>query len=144
MVKQNRRGLILVAIVVATAASAAAAWSFLSTRLPDPATADRDGLMRWMVLRDLSLEAPEVRATMVARLQEELRGGIDLASVERRVEDPERRDRFWQNVDVLLEDWFTHQTKHFVQQETEDRAQHLDSLIDGGVAVRHALCLDTL
>src|SRR5690606_20551307 len=40
-------------------------------RLPDPEHADREGLFRWLVTRDLSQEGADLRRLLVARLERE-------------------------------------------------------------------------
>ena len=48
--------------------------------LPDPATANAEGVFRWLVLRDLAAEPPEVPRTLVARLETLLQEPIDVSA----------------------------------------------------------------
>ena len=53
---RKRRLLLVAASGGIAAALVAAVVGFCWPRLPDPATADRDGLLRWLVTRDLGQE----------------------------------------------------------------------------------------
>ncbi len=111
----HRRSFTVTAILMLLAmGSGAASWALWQQRLPDPATADTEGLMRWLVTRDLSDEPIAIRQRLLTRLEKELRAGVDLQSVDEQVSE-QRRELFWQNVDVLLEDWFRQETVQFAQ-----------------------------
>jgi hypothetical protein len=104
---KRRMGLILLVLVGAAclAVAALAAWYQLFMRLPDPNTANRAGLVQWLVLRDLSTEPQEVQLALVDRLQAELKAGWQATSGEKSL-GPAFRARLHKNAAHLQELWF--------------------------------------
>jgi hypothetical protein len=107
---------------------AAAVVGFCWPRLPDPATADRDGLLRWLVTRDLGQEPFETRLVLARRLEEEFSGKIDWAAVGRNL-DGQRRDRLWDNVLLLLEPWFADKVDGYFRLQEPQRPAYLDQTL---------------
>jgi len=98
-------------------------------RLPDPAVADRGGLIRWLVLRDLNAEPSEIRVALLERLEEEaLAGNIDTAAFESEVAG-QYRDRLWGNIQVLFDTWFSKKLESYLAIPTNERAVYLDATI---------------
>lgn len=83
----------------------AAVIGFCSPRLPDPATADRNGLLRWVVTQDLSQEPYERRLVLARRLEHEFGERVDWPAIGNGL-TAEQKQRLWDNVLVLLEPWF--------------------------------------
>ncbi|MEK6249123.1 MAG: hypothetical protein N2C12_13145, partial [Planctomycetales bacterium] len=125
--KRQRFIAITVALLMIGAVCAGAAWQL--SGLPDPATADRRGLMQWMVTRDLASEPVEIRSVLVKRLEEELRVGVDLDQVDGQV-DRQQSEQFWSNVDVLLADWFAREADWYAELKPVDRIGQLKLRID--------------
>lgn len=124
------RGTLAVALLLAGASIAgAAAWLVLPGGPPDPRTADRDGLLRWIVTRDLSRESPETRRVLAVRLDEEFAGGIDWEATSQRLDDSQK-ERLWDNVRVLIQPWLAAKVDgYFVRPEAE-RETYVDEVID--------------
>ncbi len=97
-------------------------------QLPDPAVADRDGLLRWLVARDLSAESAETRRTLARRLEEEFQTGLDFDAAEGL--SPPQRKQLWDNILVLLEPWFIEKTERYFQLAAAQRTAYLDQVID--------------
>ncbi|MEX0938430.1 MAG: hypothetical protein WDZ59_11270 [Pirellulales bacterium] len=128
--KRQYRGVAIGAVVVLMAALSAAAGVYsLMFRLPSPAEADVEGLFRWLVTRDLADESSEIRRQLIARLEPELDRGIELSSVEDRL-DREQLAQFEKNIDRLLADWYVTQCQTYFATPTDQRRQHLDALLD--------------
>jgi hypothetical protein len=128
--KRRYRGVAIgAALVLMAVLSAAAGVNALLFRLPSPAEADVEGLFRWLVSRDLAAESPEIRRQLITRLEPELDRGIELSSVEDRL-DPDQLAQFEKNVDRLLADWYAAQCKAYFATPTEQRRQMLDALLD--------------
>ncbi len=102
--------------------------ALLWPRLPDPAVADRQGLLRWLVTRDLNAESAETRRTLARRLEEEFHKGFDVDTAEGL--EPAQRKQLWDNIVLLLEPWFMDKTDRYFQLETAQRNAYLDELID--------------
>ncbi len=111
------------------AAMAMAVAGFCSGRLPDPATADRDGLLRWLVLQDLSREPVETRATLARRLEQEFGGKIDWTAVGKKL-DASQKDRLLENVALLLEPWFGDKVDGYFRLPEGQRQAYIDRTID--------------
>jgi hypothetical protein len=120
------------AVVVAAALLAAgvvAAVVVLRNRLPDPATADRDGLFRWLVTRDLSQEPLETQRALVRRLEEEFQGGLDCKSAAETLSE-EQRTRLWTNVLVLLKPWFLDNVEQYSALAAAERQAYVDKFLE--------------
>lgn len=104
-------------------------YQVLNQRLPDPATADREGLLKWMVLRDVSKQPEIVQQRLLDRLEDELRIGVDLKRVDTEVNEPRRR-LFWQNVEFLLERWFREHVAAFHQLPEAEQRDYIRTTVD--------------
>ncbi len=99
-----------------------------SIRLPDPATANRDGLLRWLILRDLRDEPLKTRNILIARFQEELRDDLDMVSLRQELE-PRYEDRLWTNILTLIETWYAERVDAYSTMSNSDRLSYLDETI---------------
>ena len=89
---RGRYGLLIAGAVVAMLSVAAGAgFLMVYPPLPDPSVATRQELFRWMVLRDLSGESPEIRQKILSRVDTEFEDGGDLGSMIESMEDSRRR-----------------------------------------------------
>jgi hypothetical protein len=118
--------MLLGALVVTTCAGAAFLYA---TRMPDPATADLRGLLRWLVTRDLSTEDVAVQEQLLARLEAELRKGIALGDARDQLTD-EQRAALVANADVLGRRWFLKQVDRYFAHADGERARFLSVQID--------------
>src|SRR5712691_4738328 len=102
----RRRGILIVALLALSAtASLVVAMAALIQRLPDPNTADRRGLFRWLVECDLKQESPDLQFTILRRVERELVAGVDFRDV-MTVLKPGQRRLLLQNADLLARCWF--------------------------------------
>ncbi len=126
----RRRGVlrVLVALVVFAAAVGGSA-ALLWPRLPDPAVANREQLLRWLVTRDLGKESPETRAVLARRLEEEFGEGTDWRAAAAGLSD-EQRQRAWENILLLLEPWFSEKVDGYYALGAGDRSAYLDRFLD--------------
>jgi len=118
---------VLTACLAVVALLAAAYWAS-SLRLPDPAAADRDGLLRWLALRDLRTETPAIRLTLLQRLQEEFRGQFDPVAVRTQL-DAKYGRRVWDNALVLVETWYAKKLDDYLSAPISQRTVLLDETI---------------
>ena len=127
---RSHRGILVLFVSVALlAAGGVAASVWLWPGLPDPAVADRDGLLRWLVARDLSAESAETRRTLALRLDDEFSSGIDWQETTGQLDDAQRQ-RVWENILVLLEPWFMEKADVYAQLDDAKRPEYVDQLID--------------
>ena len=125
-----RRGILAILLVAAVLAAAGfVAVPFFRPRLPHPEVADRDELVRWLVVRDLSAEPAETRRVLVRRLEEEFYTGLDWENLCERL-DQSQRKRVWDNIVLLLEPWFMDKTDQYFKLATAERTAYLDRLLD--------------
>ena len=101
---------------------------FCSPRLPNPATADRESLLHWLVTQDLSQEPLDTRLTLARRLEQEFGEKIDWAAVGKRL-DGQQKDRLWENVPLLLEPWFADQVDGYFRLPKSQRPAYLDRTV---------------
>jgi hypothetical protein len=97
-------------------------------RLPNPATADREGLVRWLVMRDLRNEPAEIRSTLLGRLQEEVKEGFAPAAIRSQL-DARYHDRIWSNTLVLIETWYSDKVDRYISTPVAQRPASLDQTI---------------
>jgi hypothetical protein len=128
MVRDHRGSLAVVVAAALLMAGVAAAVVIWHNRLPDPATADRDGLFRWLVTCDLSQEPPETQLTLARRLEEEFRDGLDCRSTAASLTD-EQRTRLWSNVLVLLKPWFFDKVEQYSALAAAERQAYIDRFL---------------
>ena len=127
---KSYRGILTFLILAGLLVSAAiAAIRLLYPPLPHPAEANRDELVRWLVVRDLSVEPGEIRGVLAARLEEEFGTGLDWDAMRERL-DQSQRERLWDNVLLLLEPWFMEKTDRYFELVATDRPAYLDQLLD--------------
>ncbi|HEV2972591.1 MAG TPA: hypothetical protein VGY55_21670 [Pirellulales bacterium] len=103
----NRRRGIFIGLLLAllgTASLAVAVAAYIQ-RLPDPETADRRGLFRWLIECDLREQPAELQLIILRRVEGELRAGIDFSKVAAMLDDAQRQ-RLLANADLLARRWF--------------------------------------
>jgi hypothetical protein len=90
--------------VIGTASLAFAVAAYIQ-RLPDPETADRRGLFRWLVERDLRDEPRDLQLAIMRRVEKELLAGVDFREVAAMLNDSQRK-LLLENADLLARAWF--------------------------------------
>ncbi len=122
-----RNAAVLTACLGAIVVLATAYWAS-EFRLPDPATANREGLIRWLVQRDLGNEAEEIRSTLLKRLQEEVEADLDPAALRTQL-DARYHHRVWANVLVLIETWYSAKIDSYLATPASEQPACLDQAI---------------
>ena len=127
----NRRRGILVGLVLtgAALASLAAAVAALIQRLPDPETADRRGLIRWLIERDLREQPWDLRLRLVSRVEQELLAGVDLREVATMLNADQCR-RLIDNGDELARVWFVREADHYAAVAQDQQPSLLSQQIE--------------
>ena len=123
-----RRAAVVTVCLAAIAILAGSYWWY-ATRLPDPATADREGLVRWLVLRDLDREPAEIRQVLATRFESELAQEFDVSNVRNKL-SPQQRERLWANVLVLVEQWYMDHVEGYFACDSAASGAYLDGIID--------------
>ncbi len=128
--RKHRVVLILAALVLAAAlgVTVTAAVQIYCYRLPDPALADREDLIRWLVMRDLCNESIHIQRTLASRLEEEFSQDIDWEATASQL-DSLQRERLWRNVLVLLEPWFDDKVDAYFTLSPAERPTYVDRLL---------------
>lgn len=122
-----RRGIAVPIVLAALGVLAVAGYRVV--RLPDPATADRSGLIRWIVARDLSQEDPAIRLTLARRFEREFQGEVNLDAAKTRL-NPQQQERVWNNVVQLLATWLLDKVDGYGQLPKGEQTAYLDATID--------------
>ncbi len=128
----NRRRGILVGLVLAGAglATLAAAVAALIQRLPDPETADRRGLIRWLIERDLREQPWDLRLRLVKRVEQELLAGVDLREVATMLDADQCRRQLIENGDELARVWFVREANHYAAVSEDQQPSLLGEQLD--------------
>ena len=138
MFSKNRRGILWLALLATLlAVGVAAAMPFFRSRLPDPAVANRDELLRWLVTRDLAEETPQTRLLLIQRLQQEFHSGVDWDALKRKTNEAQRK-RLWSNIPLLLGPWISDNASAYSQLPQAKRLQFIDNVIDSLMTWRGA------
>lgn len=124
------RGLLVAAIVLLTVASAAGMFVALSHRgLPEPAKANRQELLRWLIAEDLARQTPGTLLTLAERLEAEFGSGVDWAAFQSRLDDSQRR-QLLQNIPCVLRPWILKKAETYAQIAADQKIAFLDRLLD--------------
>lgn len=127
------------------AASVTAVIAFYPSRLPDLRTADRSALLRCLVTRDLSRDAPDTLRMFAERLEEEFgQEKIDWQEAGGQL-STSQKEQVTANVRVLLEPWLEGKIDRFFATSKAQRTGFLDRTIDSIAEWRgaQALCEGT-
>jgi hypothetical protein len=137
----RRRGLLIVVLLgLSASASLVVAVAALIQRLPDPNTADRRGLFRWLVECDLKQESPDLQLTILRRVERELVAGVDFRDVMTALKPGQRR-LLLQNADLLARCWFRQAADNYFAAPESQRAAILGQQLN---AVRRLGIMDQL
>lgn len=126
----RRTGAVILGLVVSTAIVAAGlGWYLLAAQLPDPRIANRAGLCRWLVLRDLSAEPRDVQRAIVDRLQTELKSGLAADSGSGLL-TPANRRQLQGNAEFLQQVWFEYRVEQYASCRRDEQMPFLEEQID--------------
>ncbi len=105
--------------VIGTASLAFAVAVYIQ-RLPDPETADRRGLFRWLIERDLREEPRGLQLVMMQRVERELLAGVDFREVAAMLNDAQRQ-LLLNNADLLARAWFAREADRYLAEPESTR-----------------------
>jgi hypothetical protein len=143
MSAKTRRGVLWLLALAALLAAGVGAGRFLfRPGLSDPAVADSDELLRWLVTRDLGQESARTRLVLVQRLEQEFRAGVDWEALNQQMTDAHRK-QLWNNIPLLLGPWLSEKASHYSQLPVTQRLKFIDGVIDSLLAWRGADRLQT-
>jgi hypothetical protein len=97
--------------------------------MPDPATTDLGGLLRWLVTRDLSQEPPETQEQLLVRLEQELRRGVEIGEARTQLTEPQQQ-QLLANADLLGKLWFLEQVDRYSALAQTARQKFLDEQLE--------------
>ena len=133
---KHRLVIFLTLAAVATASIAVAVAAYIQ-RLPEPETADRQGLFRWLVQTHLREEPQDIQTRLLNRVEQELANGIDLTQSLSQI-DSAQRSRLLENVDRLAECWFFREAERFYAEPESGRIDVAPATGGPGEAIRHS------
>ncbi len=126
--RQSRIILFAFGLLAVGLVSMVAAWQAgLLWRFPEIQTADRAGVLQWLVSRDLHEETQDLRQQLLSRIEVVFDGEIQLDGVSQL--DERQRSRLNQNISLLKEIWFHEKVDRFYQCAKDARGVYLDSQI---------------
>ncbi len=126
----NRRGIFVgLSLGLLGTASLAFAVAVYIQRLPDPETADRRGLFRWLIESDLREQEGAVQAVLLRRIEAELIAGVDFREVASLINDAQRK-LLLENADYLARLWFRREAGRYQAEPPDRRPAVLGQQID--------------
>lgn len=126
----RRRGTLAVFVLILMGVvGAGSAWSVWAWRLPSPSEANREQLLRWLVLRDVSAETAEIQRTLVNRLVDELKDDTTMTGQAVELSDS-YRERLIDNLECLKAVWFSDRVATYHNLAREQRIPYLEEQID--------------
>jgi hypothetical protein len=141
--KSRRKVILWLVLPLALLASGiGAAVPLLVSGLPDPAVANREELLRWLVARDLSQQSPETCLVLVRRLEEEFRDGVDWAALDGQLTEPQR-EQLWKNIPLLFGPWLSDKAAIYARLSNRERPKFMDEIFKTLVAWQGADRLQT-
>jgi hypothetical protein len=105
--------------VIGTASLAFAVAAYIQ-RLPDPETADRRGLFRWLIECDLRDEPRDLQLAILGRVEQELLAGIDFREVAAMLNDSQLK-LLLENSDFLARTWFGREADRYLAEPASSR-----------------------
>ena len=94
---------------------------------PDPHTASREAIVRWLAIGDVASQPPDVQDEFVDRLASELREDPDFSDVG--AATATQRDRLAANVETLKARWFVSRIARHAELSGQPRTVHIDEQI---------------
>jgi len=126
----KRSGVVLLLVIGVLVLATCAGGAFVyATRMPDPATADLGGLLRWLVTRDLSQEPLQTQEQLLVRLEQELRRGVEIGEARKQLTEVQQQ-QLLANADLLGQLWFFQQVDRYSELAATARQKFLDEQID--------------
>jgi hypothetical protein len=126
----KRRGILaLLALVAVVTAALGGAIPYFYRDLPEPAKANRDELLRWLIVKDLAEEPPATQLALAERLEVEFGSGVDWSEFEGEM-DEAQCGRLMKNIPAVLRPWILKKADAYGRLPTDRRAAFLDRLID--------------
>ncbi|MGD9126130.1 MAG: hypothetical protein PVH19_02020 [Planctomycetia bacterium] len=130
--------LVLAVVAILVASAGAGTHLYMAYRLPDPETADIEGLFRWLVTADLSQYPPETHQVLIRRFEEEIAknddnsGGeasVNWATIDEQLTD-EYRHQLWDNAQILLRPWFFKKMNEYHAASQTEKIKIVDQILD--------------
>lgn len=127
-VVQHRGFLSIAAAIILTGVTAAGAGVYWLRQKPDPQTAQRDQLLRYLVWNDVERESQDMQLALVDRFEREIRAGLPTGQAAGLSERYARR--LAHNVNVLKRQWFRSRVGQYAATSAEEQATLMDRQIE--------------
>lgn len=126
----KRRGfLALFAFLLVVTAVIGGTIPFFYRDLPEPAKANRQELLRWLITKDLAKEPPERVLALGERLEAEFASGVDWSKYQSKLDEAQRKQLF-QNIPYILRPWIVKKAEAYSQIAKDQKSAFLDRLLD--------------
>ena len=122
-------GMLTVVATVLAVVLIGGAWNLGPPALPDPETADRDGLILWLVVGDLAEQPTETRHILARRIEAEFGAGLDWAQTAEQLDETQRA-RVWTNLRWLIGPWVVQKADGYWGLPAAERPAFLDGFLD--------------
>jgi hypothetical protein len=129
MSKKRRGILVFLVLIVLVAGTIVAAIPFFFRNLPEPAKANQQELLCWLVVKDLDKETSATQLALAQRLESEFAAGVDWTKYRSKIDEPERK-QLLKNIPCVLRSGFLEKATVYERIATDRRTAFLDKLID--------------
>ena len=126
---KHRGILALLALFLFVAAALGGTIPFFYPCLPDPAKANRQELLRWLITKDMAKETPATQLALAGRLEIEFGAGVDWAAFQGKI-DAAQRKLLLQNIPAVLRPWMLAKADAYERLSADCRAAFVERLID--------------
>ena len=123
------RGVIAMAVIVSVAAVALVARSWAFPSVPDPESASREAILRWLVQGNVADQPEETQLAFVDRLEREMSAGLDVSPASELLSE-NQREQLERNISTLKRVWFVSQVESYAQTDADERNAFMDQRID--------------
>ena len=112
------------------AAAIGGAIPFFSRDLPDPAKANREELLRWLITKDLAKEPAPTQLALAQRLETEFAAGVDWSEFKNQIDEPQCRATVRKISPAFCVPWILEKADAYGQLAADQQTAFLDRLID--------------
>jgi hypothetical protein len=129
LLHKHRGILALLALLVLVGVALGGAIPFIYRDLPEPAKANRQDLLRWLITKDIAKETPAIQLTLASRLEAEFGSGVDWTAFQGKLNDSQRKQLI-ENIPSVLRPWMLEKAEVYERLSTDGRRAFLDRMLD--------------
>ena len=131
------RGTAALVVLLILVAGGIAATGWVYSLPPDPQTASREAILRWLVLGDVAQQSTAMQVALVDRLESELDQDFGTSATELSHAQLKTLEH---NVSTLKRVWFVERARRYSNLESQERPAYMDARVQTVMAIGRASC----